>query len=125
MAYIQYGKSEYEVDKSLPVCKNGLRQDFKTVFNELDLDLDGVGETRGAEWVMTASNEGENVKLKPRKVTYSTVPNARGMGLRDALFVLENSGLKVGVVGSGMVQRQSIQPGARVRKGSYIQIVLR
>ena len=47
------------------------------------------------------------------------------MGLRDAIYVLENSGLKVGVSGSGMVQRQSLQAGAEVPKGSYIQIELR
>ena len=47
------------------------------------------------------------------------------MGLRDALFVLENAGLKVGVVGAGMVQRQSLAPGQDVREGGYIQIELR
>lgn len=125
MAYIQYAKPEYEPDKSLPVCKNGLREDFRTIFDELDMDLDGVRETDGADWVLTASNEQENVVLKPRRITYSSVPNARGMGLRDALYVLENSGLKVGVVGSGMVQKQSIQPGSNVPRGTYIQIELR
>lgn len=125
MAYVQYGKPEYEADPSLPVSKNGLREDFLTIFDELDLDLDGKPDTRGADWVITASNEGENVLIKPRRITYSTVPNVKGMGLRDALFVLENSGLKVGVSGSGMVQKQSLQPGGNVAKGSYIQIELR
>lgn len=125
MAYVQYGKPEYEADPSLPVSKNGLREDFLTIFDELDLDLDGKPDTRGADWVITASNEGENVLIKPRRITYSSVPNVKGMGLRDALFVLENSGLKVGVSGSGMVQKQSLQPGGNVAKGSYIQIELR
>lgn len=125
MAYVQYGKPEYEADKSLPVCKNGLKKDFKTVFNGLDLDLDGLRDTEDTDWVITASNESEHVVLKPRKINYSTVPNARGMGLRDALYVLENSGLKVGVVGSGMVQKQSLQPGSEVPRGSYVQIELR
>lgn len=75
--------------------------------------------------MITASDEAEHVVLKPRKIDYSTVPNARGMGLRDALYVLENSGLRVGFSGTGMVQRQSLQPGSEVRKGTYIQIELR
>lgn len=125
MAYVQYGEPAYEPDKSLPVCKNGLKKDFKTIFGDLDMDLDGWRESEESDWVITASDEGENIVVKPRKITYSTVPNARGMGLRDALYVLENSGLKVGVVGSGMVQKQSLQPGSEVPKGSYIQIELR
>lgn len=125
MAYVQYGKPEYEMDHSLPVCKNGLKRDFETIFDELDMELDGLRDTEETDWVITASDEAEHVVLKPRKINYSTVPNARGMGLRDALYVLENSGLKVGFSGTGMVQRQSLQPGSEVRKGTYIQIELR
>lgn len=125
MAYVQYGKPEYEMDHSLPVCKNGLKRDFEIIFDELDMELDGLRDTEETDWVITASDEAEHVVLKPRKINYSTVPNARGMGLRDALYVLENSGLKVGVSGTGMVQRQSLQPGSEVRRGTYIQIELR
>ena len=63
--------------------------------------------------------------VKPRTVNFTTVPNVKGMGLRDALFLLENSGLKVGVAGAGMVQAQSLQPGKDVPRGSYIHIELR
>ena len=34
--------------------------------------------------------------LKARSVDMTLVPNVKGMGLRDALYLLENSGLKVG-----------------------------
>lgn len=125
MAYVQYGKPEYEEDKALPVCKNGLKKDFQTIFGELDMELEGVRNVRETDWVMTASNEAEHVVVKPRRVDFSSVPNVRGMGLRDALYLLENSGLKVGVFGTGMVQKQSIQPGSEVPKGSYVQIELR
>lgn len=125
MAYVQYGRPEYETDKSLPVCKNGLKADFRTLFDELEIGVDGLADARETDWVITASNEGENMVVKPRRITYATVPNAKGMGLRDALYVLENSGLKVGVSGSGMVQRQSLQPGATVPNGTYVQIELR
>lgn len=125
MAYVQYGKPEYEEGTSLPVCKNGSKEDFQKVFHELDMELEGWQDVRGTDWVMTASNESEHVVLKPRRINYSTVPNARGMGLKDALYVLENSGLKVGVVGTGMVQKQSLSPGSEVPRGTYIQIELR
>ena len=89
------------------------------------MDIYGVRDADGADWVVTASNEGENIVIKPRRISYSSVPNVKGMGLRDALYVLENSGLKVDFSGAGMVQRQSLQPGAEVPKGSYIRIELR
>ncbi|MDE6452496.1 MAG: PASTA domain-containing protein, partial [Odoribacter sp.] len=125
MAYVQHGKSEYEADHSLPVCKDGLKQDFVTIFKNLDMKLNGLGDVRETDWVITASNEAENIVVKPRRITYSTVPNVRGMGLKDALYVLENSGLKVGVSGTGMVQKQSLRPGSEVPPGSNIQIELR
>lgn len=125
MAYVQYGEQKIETDKSLPVCKNGLKRDFLTIFDELDMEVNGRQEVKGADWVITASAEAENVVLKPRRINYTSVPNVKGMGLRDALYVLENSGLKVGITGSGMVQKQSLRAGDEVAKGTYIQIELR
>jgi cell division protein FtsI (penicillin-binding protein 3) len=52
------------------------------------------------------------------------VPNVMGMGLRDALYILENRGLRVRVQGSGMVRRQSLPPGTRALQGSTILIEL-
>lgn len=125
IAYMQYGEVKMEPVKGLPVCKNGLKRDFLEIFGELDYELEGVDEVEENDWVLTASAESEHVVLKPRRITNSQVPNVKGMGLRDALFVLENAGLKVGVSGAGMVQSQSINPGTEVREGSWIQIVLR
>ena len=125
IAYMQYGEVKTEPVKGLPVCKNGLKRDFLEIFGELDYELEGVDEVEENDWVLTASAESEHVVLKPRRITNSQVPNVKGMGLRDALFVLENAGLKVGVSGAGMVQSQSINPGTEVREGSWIQIVLR
>ncbi len=45
-----------------------------------------------------------------------------GMGLRDALFLLENAGLKVIASGRGRVSKQSLRPGTRILPGSTIQI---
>jgi cell division protein FtsI (penicillin-binding protein 3) len=107
----------------LPVSKNGYKSDFLTLYDALGIQVD-EGTTEQAEWVLTSRGEG-NIALQTRKVDFSMVPNARGMGLRDALYVLENSGLKVGVSGSGMVMKQTIEPGKKVARGSYIHIELK
>ena len=107
--------------EALPVSKNGRKEDFEVIYEDLGFAMKGEG---GSDWVFTSREDGEFV-LKSRKVIQTLVPNVKGMGLRDALYLLENSGLKVGVVGSGMVSKQSLTPGSRVRKGSYIQIELK
>ena len=50
-----------------------------------------------------------------RTIKDDVVPNVVGMGLRDALYVMENLGLKVQVDGVGKVVQQSIIPGTRTQ----------
>ncbi|MFW0717052.1 penicillin-binding protein [Pedobacter sp. N23S346] len=52
------------------------------------------------------------------------MPNVAGMGLKDALYLLGNAGLKTKVSGSGRVISQSIAAGAKVGKGLGVQIEL-
>ncbi len=125
IAYRQYGEIQVTADESLPVCKNGLKEDFLGIFDELDIGVEGLEEVENNKWVLTSSAESEKMVLKPRRVNNSVVPNVKGMGLRDALFVLENAGLRVEVCGMGMVQRQSVQSGTEVKDGSLIKIELR
>lgn len=53
-----------------------------------------------------------------------TMPNVTGMGLKDALYLLGNAGLKTKVLGAGKVISQSILAGAKVGKGWNVQIEL-
>ncbi len=52
------------------------------------------------------------------------VPNVVGMGLRDAMYLLEGQGLQVKPVGRGAVIHQSINPGSSLQKGQQIIIEL-
>ncbi|WP_129716482.1 penicillin-binding protein [Pedobacter sp. SYP-B3415] len=53
-----------------------------------------------------------------------TMPNVKGMGLKDALYLLGNVGLKTRIKGSGKVVAQSIAPGSRIGKGLSVFIEL-
>jgi cell division protein FtsI (penicillin-binding protein 3) len=57
-------------------------------------------------------------------VIENLVPRVVGMGAMDALYLLENQGLKVKMIGSGVVRQQSIIPGTRATKGREIVIRL-
>ncbi|PWS31649.1 penicillin-binding protein [Pedobacter paludis] len=52
------------------------------------------------------------------------MPNVAGMGLKDALYLLGNAGLKTKATGSGKVVSQSILAGTKVGKGLGVQIEL-
>ncbi|MFM6954779.1 MAG: penicillin-binding protein [Sphingobacteriaceae bacterium] len=52
------------------------------------------------------------------------VPNVQGMGLRDAMFLVGNVGLRVVPKGTGKVIRQSVAPGVKLAKGSPIVLEL-
>ena len=53
------------------------------------------------------------------------MPDVVGMGLKDALFLLESQGLKVSFSGKGTVRSQSIAPGAHISRGGAVSITLR
>ncbi|MGE5106566.1 MAG: PASTA domain-containing protein [Sphingobacteriales bacterium] len=54
----------------------------------------------------------------------SVVPDVKGYGLKDAINMLENKGLKVIIKGRGKVIAQSILPGTTINKGQAIIIQL-
>ncbi len=53
------------------------------------------------------------------------MPNVVGMGLKDALYILESRGLKVTFTGRGTVRRQSIMAGQAIRPEQKVTIELR
>jgi cell division protein FtsI (penicillin-binding protein 3) len=53
-----------------------------------------------------------------------TIPDVKGMGLKDALYLLESMDLRVAVRGSGRVISQSISPGTALQKKETISIQL-
>jgi len=66
------------------------------------------------------------VGLSPEtKYVMDKVPNVIGMGAKDAVYLLENAGLKVNLTGKGTVIAQTITPGTRITKGQTIGIQLR
>ena len=53
------------------------------------------------------------------------VPNVAGMGAKDAVYLLQQRGLKVRLNGAGEVQQQSIPPGSEAIRGKTITLVLK
>ncbi len=114
-----------QVDSTLqkrPRVKNGNWDQNRRLLADLDLPIGDLGDT--GDWVRM-SLDSTAYRPKEIKLNGSTIPDVRGMGARDAVYLLEKSGLRVNVHGSGKVVSQSISPGERVVNGVTIGLTMR
>ncbi|OQY03946.1 MAG: hypothetical protein B6I20_03910 [Bacteroidetes bacterium 4572_117] len=114
--------SSYNRTKETPYSKDGNRTDLDRVYNELRVPVRGRNNVRSA-WVVTKRHE-RYVEYGNRLISRSRVPKVKGMALKDALYILENLGMKVIVRGRGIITRQSVQPGTVVRNNQRIILEL-
>ena len=105
---------------NLPDMDIGEKHDVGVLLNEFELPNYGLP---GSDWAVLKATRGDSLKVLTRRFDKGEVPNVVGMGLRDALYVLENAGLSVKLSGVGKVQRQSIKPGTKVT-GQRIKLTL-
>lgn len=109
--------------KLLPVAvKGGSAEQVRKVSREV-----AGGVTSGSMrtgWGSASTDENSRVNIEPL-ADGSVMPDVRGMGLKDAVFILEERGLKVTVTGKGTVRSQSIAPGQSIKRGMNVNIVLR
>ncbi len=117
-------KEPVEVDtfvNSIPVALVGTQNDVRKILTRLEHPVESTNQD--AAWVSTSLRD-DKVILNERKIHKGIVPNVLGMGAKDALYLLENSGLRVKISGRGFVTRQSIEAGSRLIKGEVILIDL-
>ncbi|MEM6963975.1 MAG: penicillin-binding protein [Bacteroidota bacterium] len=110
----------YTDKKKMPQLDVGYRKDVDRILAELNFPHTDSGVKNWA--VLTASTD--TLHIAPRYISRDLVPNVVGMGLRDALYILENLGLKVTFEGSGKVALQSLKVGTKI-KGQKINLKLR
>ena len=122
---VQLSVAHCPVDSTLqknPPLKNGNWKHNRTLLASLNFP---VGESdEAADWVKMQQ---DSIAYHPQALTLTgaLVPDVRGMGARDALYLLEKSGLKVNLTGSGKVVSQSFPHDQRLVKGTTISITLR
>lgn len=103
-----------------PVIRAGRQQDLVMLCNALGVSNHPEAES---EWVRTERN-GNSVDLRQQEIRKGFVPDVSGMTLRDALYLLEQTGLKVSFEGKGRVERQSLPPGRKIRNGDMVYLTL-
>jgi cell division protein FtsI (penicillin-binding protein 3) len=103
-----------------PDAGNGYRDDINEVLRDMRIHYK---RTTDNDWVATREI-GDTIKMAPIKIEPGLIPDVRGMTLRDAMYLLENNGLKVRYSGKGKVRRQSPEHGARIYEGSVVYLDL-
>ncbi len=111
-------ENKKDIKPTAPEAGNGYRSDINEVLRNLDVRY---RRTSDNDWVATRES-GDTISLAEVKIQNGLVPDVRGMSLRDAVYLLENSGLRVKYSGKGRVLRQSPEHGARYYDGTVVSL---
>jgi cell division protein FtsI (penicillin-binding protein 3) len=109
--------NENTEEVKIPYTKNSYKDELKYVLTDLGIMVDD--EDVSSDWVLTTKLD-SCVKLSNRSITKNLMPNVKGMGVKDALYILENLNLSVELEGRGTILKQSIAPGSRISKGELV-----
>jgi len=96
--------------------------DIKSIYANLKIDDDIRFPVTG-NWIKANTDESD---LIFDEVTFkqNVVPNVLGMKAKDAVYLLENSGLQTTIKGRGKVKRQSIRAGKTIKENQSIVLQL-
>ncbi len=103
-----------------PAIRAGKQDELTMLTNELGIS---THSSTDEEWIKAAKN-GNSVEWKKNAVVKDHVPDVNGMTFRDAIYLLEKSGLRVSYEGKGRVAAQSLSPGTKISKGVRIHLRL-
>jgi cell division protein FtsI (penicillin-binding protein 3) len=120
-------KIHKELLQKSPIASLGIK-----TFKGFKEDIISIGKNLGWNTIMgnssfewgTAVVSKKNVVLKPTFSNSKLMPNLKDMSVKDAVYILENMGARVTVQGKGKITDQSIKPGEKIFKGSYVKIYL-
>lgn len=121
---LKYHKAINEKGKrkfDLPSTKDGNRYDLKNVLKVLHIPY--IQNTE-EEWVGTTRNK-SSIEFHKRLISRGLVPDVIGMTAKDAVYLIENSGMNVRLIGAGKIVKQSVKPGSQVYRGGLIELTLR
>lgn len=96
---------------------SGFKSDYSQVYKQLNTAFRDSAES--ADWTYMV-NDDFLPTARSLNVVKDVMPAVKGMGLKDAIFLLENMKLKVVVKGKGKVKTQSVTAGSKINKGQTV-----
>jgi cell division protein FtsI (penicillin-binding protein 3) len=102
----------------------GMKNDMQSIFGFMHIpytDSSASGSWRNV--LLTQNSATMNISLS-NDDTKKIMPDVVGMGLKDAIYILENKGLKISLQGKGKVINQSLAAGTNFIKGQKVTLFL-
>lgn len=117
------------INKGRPVVADSLLPQLKTapiLASKSVLDYLNINTTivAGNSPLAKAEKNGNRIDLKPMRIEAEKLPNLKGMGAKDALYLLEKMQCKVIVEGKGSVIAQYPEAGTTLKKGMHVKLIL-
>jgi cell division protein FtsI (penicillin-binding protein 3) len=101
----------------------GVIQEMKTVLQTLDMPY--LDSSEGKKWGrMFPVNQQPVIATATNMQDAKRVPDVKGMGLKDALYLMESRNIQVLARGTGKVSQQSIPPGTAIEKNQKLVLEL-
>ena len=117
---IQAREDYWDVSVNQSVEGKGKTDDLKTIYESFNYH---TTLEKYSDW-SSFKADSSDVELIALSMDPKTVPDVKGMGVRDAIYLLEKANLKVSVIGRGLVSSQSLRAGTNVEKGMQITLNL-
>src|ERR1019366_2161994 len=110
----------------VPSTKSGSQEEIDIVLKRLKVPVKS-NDTK-AEWVSSSTTDSISINLFSQQIEenlkHKIIPNLLGMTAQDALYLLENNGIRVTIIGSGAIVTQSLAEGTTFTKGTQIILQL-
>lgn len=105
---------------NLPRIRSAHTDDLRHIYASLNCKI--IDQASGSWGTTRIQNDTVSIVEKP--MSQNLVPDVVGMGLRDAMYILENAGIRVRYAGRGSVRQQSILPNSPVGQQKIIFLEL-
>jgi cell division protein FtsI (penicillin-binding protein 3) len=103
---------------------SGAKNDLNSIFHYLNIPYKDSSSSGYWRSMVFRSNSAALKAPADIPTSGSVTPNVAGMGLKDAVYVLENMGFRIAVNGRGRVINQSLAAGTNFQKGQKIILML-
>lgn len=108
---------------TMPYNYYGMKNELNSILETMKMPF--ADSAMGGYWrSMYVKNNSATLQQPANAASGTTIPNVVGMGLKDAVYMAENKGLKVTITGRGRVISQSLPAGVAFKKGQPITLFL-
>ncbi|MBK8451457.1 MAG: transpeptidase family protein [Saprospiraceae bacterium] len=97
--------------EALPIGNKGFALDFEKVFKHIGLPITNL---ESSKWISTIAGE-DGVYSRSWEFNSQRMPDLIGMGLRDAMYIMDIYGVQLIPHGKGKIRSQSISPGSAIQ----------